>query len=88
METLWHLTTLSTAASDSASDTTDRSIIFIIAASILGLIVVLLVLMQMTAIRRRSTPRRPAENETQLGTDPWSEAARRLSTDDQGDEDS
>ena len=82
-------TFLSATQASGESDATDRSIIFVIAATILGLIVVLLVLLQMTAIRRRSITRRH-QTVDELGdaTDPWVESARRITTEDNGDDQS
>ena len=65
-----------------AVDSQERSLIFIIAACMLGLIVVLLVILQMAAIRNR--PRqgpRPTNSDPQ-GPDPWIESAKRLDPDD------
>ena len=64
-------------------DSQERSLIFIIAACMLGLIVVLLVILQLTAIRRRPKQQtRPPSNDLQ-GPDPWIESAKRLDSDDE-----
>ena len=60
-------------------DGQERSLVFVIAAVILGLIVVLLVLLQVAAIRgRKAAGRKEARSEvTDTRTDPWAEAGRR-----------
>lgn len=86
---IWFFTFLSATQASGESDATDRSIIFVIAATILGLIVVLLVLLQLTTIRRRTITRHhPGIPETEDETDPWAESARRLTTADNGDDQS
>ncbi len=86
---IWLFTLMAATPPPGESDATDRSLIFVIAATILGLIVVLLVLLQMTAIRRRSITRRH-QTVDELGdaTDPWVESARRITTEDNGDDQS
>jgi Na+/melibiose symporter-like transporter len=73
-----------TAAPISAAlDTQERSLIFIIAACILGLIVVLLVILQLSAIRRRTTSQSPLDCRTPAEElDPWVESAKRLDADE------
>ena len=64
-------------------DSQERSLIFIIAACMLGLIVVLLVILQLAAIRRRPKQHtRPQGNDPE-GPDPWIESAKRLDSDDE-----
>lgn len=59
-------------------DGQERSLVFVIAAVILGLIVVMLVMLQVAAIRgRRTAHRKAAHEQTDTGTDPWAEAGRR-----------
>lgn len=78
----WHATSMVLGSSippTSQGDEPERSLIFILAAVILGLIVVLLVLLQISAIRGRSMARRKAAlgRKTETGVDPWAEAGRR-----------
>ena len=85
----WLLTAISSAPSEQIVDATERSVIFVIAATILGLIVVLLILLQMTAIRRRSSASRNQRDETPVTSiDPWVESARRMSADEPQDDQS
>ncbi len=72
-----------TAPTSVAVDIQERSLIFIIAACMLGLIVVLLVILQLSAIRRRSTNQSPLDCRTPAEEiDPWVESAKRLDTDE------
>ncbi|MBM43420.1 MAG: hypothetical protein CMJ36_00185 [Phycisphaerae bacterium] len=87
----WYTTSTVLAASIppvSQGDEPERSLVFILAAVILGLIVVLLVLLQVSAIRGRSIARRKAalRHQTETRVDPWAEAGRRAEPLD-GDED-
>jgi hypothetical protein len=73
----------------STGDGQERSLVFVIAAVILGLIVVLLVMLQIAAIRGRRTTRRKAVLEqTDSGVDPWAEAGRRVQSMDAEDDQS
>lgn len=71
-------------------DGQERSLVFVIAAVILGLIVVLLLLLQVVAIRGRKAARRneALSHETDTGTDPWAEAGRRAQPLDDGEDQS
>ena len=72
-----------TAPTSVAVDIQERSLIFIIAACMLGLIVVLLVILQLSAIRRRSTNQSPLDFKTPADElDPWAESAKRLDSDE------
>ena len=89
MDTGWLLTAISSAPTAPIVDATERSVIFIIAATILALIVVLLILLQMTAIRRRGSASRNQRDETPVTSiDPWVESARRMSADEPQDDQS
>ncbi len=73
----------------SPGDGQERSLVFVIAAVILGLIVVMLVMLQIATIRGRRTARRKSVLEqTESGTDPWAEAGRRVQPMDDEDDQS